>query len=188
MSDMGLPPLSDIDYRLIPGSFAERLRQTAPFRHKPVDMKFETWRSLVTVGYVGVCADLFHAGHLNIIQTAKVYSQIVVVGVLVDSEIARYKRAPLVPFFERCRILENLACADIVVAQEVHSYRPNLLEIRPRYLFHGDDWREGVQSQVRTEAVATLAEFDGSLIEPERYPGVSTTELIERVRQTTIAS
>lgn len=172
------------EYLLSHRGFEERLRATPLFRHKPVAMPFETWRSIVTVGYVGICGDLFHAGHLNILQTAKVHCQIVVVGVLADPAMTAYKRAPLIPFVERCRIVENLGCVDIVVAQETHSYRSNLLAVRPRYLFHGDDWRHGPQAGIRREAIETLAAFGGELIEPARYPGVSTTELIERAQVT----
>ena len=38
--------------------------------------------------YVGMCADLIHHGHLNIINNAKTYGK-VIVGLLTDSAIAQ---------------------------------------------------------------------------------------------------
>ena len=43
--------------------------------------------------YVGMSADLIHPGHLNIINTAIQYGE-VIVGLLTDKAIASYKRIP----------------------------------------------------------------------------------------------
>ena len=45
------------------------------------------------VVYVGMCADIIHHGHLNIIREAKKHGN-VMVGLLTDSAIASYKRLP----------------------------------------------------------------------------------------------
>ena len=43
--------------------------------------------------YVGMSADLVHSGHLNIINEAKKYGE-VIIGLLTDEAIANYKRLP----------------------------------------------------------------------------------------------
>ena len=58
------------------------------------------------VVYVGMCADLIHHGHLNIIKEARKYGE-VIVGLLTDSAIASYKRLPALSYEERKIVVEN---------------------------------------------------------------------------------
>ena len=44
--------------------------------------------------YVGMSADLIHPGHLNVINEASKYGE-VIVGLLTDKAIASYKRHPI---------------------------------------------------------------------------------------------
>ena len=97
-------------------AFEQQLKSTRLFASKPIAMAFEEWRSIVRIGYVGMCGDLFHAGHLNILQLAKVYCQLVVVGVLTDDAVRSYKRTPVVSFEERSRIIGQTEPVDLVIA------------------------------------------------------------------------
>ena len=67
--------------------------------------------------YVGMSADLFHHGHLNIIGEAKKLGH-VIVGLLTDEAIVSYKRLPLIPYAQRKAIVENIKGVSEVVAQE----------------------------------------------------------------------
>jgi phosphoenolpyruvate phosphomutase len=163
-------------------AYNKQLESTRQYTSKPNGMTHEEWRSIVTIGYVGMVGDLFHAGHLNILQLAKVYCQLVVVGVLTDDAVCSYKRTPVIKFEERSRIISLTEVVDIVIPQETLSYRENLCLVRPNYLFHGNDWRTGVQAEVREEALQTLKSFGGVLIEPDCYEGVSTTHLLSRIK------
>lgn len=53
----------------------------------------------------------------------------------------------------------------------------------PDYLVHGDDWRVGLQAQVRQEAIETIAEWGGELVEIEYTPGISSTQLNQDLKQ-----
>lgn len=57
--------------------------------------------------YVGMCVDLIHHGHINIISEAKKLGK-VVVGLLTDEAIASYKKVPLLNFEQRKQIVENI--------------------------------------------------------------------------------
>ena len=164
-------------------AFVKQLKSTQLYTSKPNAMTFDEWRSIVTIGYVGMVGDLFHAGHLNVLQLAKVYCQLVVVGVLTDEAVTTYKRTPIINFEERSRIINHTELVDIVITQKTLSYHENLCLVRPNYLFHGKDWRTGIQSTVREEALQTLKPFGGVLIEPDPYEGISTTELIHRIKE-----
>ena len=133
--------------------------------------------------YVSMVGDLFHIGHLNILKYASRLG-VITVGLLTDEAVESYKRTPIVSYENRKTIVSAIRYVDSVVPQETHSYRPNILKYRPRVLVHGDDWKEGVQQDVRNEVVKTLEEVGGTLIEVPYTKGISTTQLIERVRCT----
>ena len=124
--------------------------------------------------YVGMSLDLFHQGHLNIIRKARKLGK-VIVGLLTDEAIASYKRIPLIPYKERKSIVENIKGVDEVVPQETLDYVPNLQKIKPDYVVHGDDWRIGIQSEVREKVIETLEEWGGELIEIPYTQSISST-------------
>ncbi|MBW8000496.1 MAG: phosphoenolpyruvate mutase [Planctomycetes bacterium] len=127
--------------------------------------------------YVGMAADLFHHGHLNIINEAQKHGK-VIIGLLTDRAIASYKRLPLLSYEKRKLIVESIKGVDEVVPQESLDYVPNLRKIKPNYVVHGDDWKKGVQKETRQKVIDALAEWGGELIEPTYTAGVSSTQLI----------
>jgi len=128
--------------------------------------------------YVAMSADLLHPGHLNIINKAQKLGQ-VVIGLLTDEAVASYKRVPLLTYEQRKAVIENIKSVSKVIPQTTLDYVPNLRRLKPDYVVHGDDWKTGVQKDVRERVVQTLKEWGGKLIEPKYTPGVSSTELIE---------
>ena len=131
--------------------------------------------------YIGMSADLIHQGHLNIIKKGQKLGKIII-GLLTDEAIASYKRLPLIAFDERKLIVENLKGVEKVVPQTTLDYVPNLKEIKPDYVIHGDDWTTGVQREVRQSVIDTLAEWGGELVEPKYTEGISSTDLISAVK------
>ncbi len=142
--------------------------------------------------YVGMVGDLLHAGHINVLEKAKSLGR-VVVGVLTDSAVAGYKRLPFLSFEERVNVVKNINGVEKVIAQTSLSYRENLLELRPKYVVHGDDWRySNQQSSARQEVIHLLKLWGGELVEIPYTVGVSSTlinqafeedGLVARVRQ-----
>ena len=132
--------------------------------------------------YVGMSADLVHPGHLNVLKTAAEYGE-VVVGLLTDSAIASYKRIPYMEYDQRKQIVENIKGVSRVVPQETLDYVPNLRAIKPEYVVHGDDWREGVQQETRERVISTLNEWEGKLIEVPYTKGISSTKLNQALKE-----
>lgn len=114
--------------------------------------------------YMCFSTDVIHSGHIAIIRRAEKLGRLII-GVLSDEAIASYKRFPLIPYAERKSVYENIAGVWRVVEQKTLSYADNLRELRPDYVVHGDDWREGFQKPVRDEVVSVLAEYGGRLVE-----------------------
>jgi phosphoenolpyruvate phosphomutase len=131
--------------------------------------------------YIAMSADLVHQGHVNIIAEGHKLGK-VIIGLLTDEAIASYKRLPLIAFNERKIIVENLKGVEKVVPQTTLDYVPNLKELKPDYVVHGDDWKTGVQKEVRQRVLDTLAEWGGELVEPRYTEGVSSTDLIAAVK------
>ena len=132
--------------------------------------------------YVGMSADLIHPGHLNILNEAAKHGR-VVVGLLTDHAIASYKRLPHMTFEQRKQVVESLKGVDEVIAQDTLDYVPNLQSLKPDFVVHGDDWRQGVQKQTRQRVIEALNEWGGELIEVAYTPDVSSTQLNTSVKR-----
>jgi phosphoenolpyruvate phosphomutase len=126
--------------------------------------------------YVGMSADLIHPGHLNIINEAQKLGD-VVVGVLTDKAIASYKRLPFLNYEQRSKIVFSIKGVNKVVPQETLDYSENLRKIKPDFVVHGDDWKEGIQSKTRQKVIDVLSEWGGSLVEIPYTKNISSTQL-----------
>ncbi len=132
--------------------------------------------------YVAMSADIIHPGHLNIIKEASKLGD-VTVGVLTDAAIASYKRLPYMNYEQRAAVVAQLKGVKEVIPQEQLDYIPNLLKLKPDFVVHGTDWREGVQAKTRQGVIDTLAQWGGQLYEPEYTPGISSTQLNKAIRE-----
>lgn len=132
--------------------------------------------------YVGMSADMIHPGHLNIIHEAMKLGS-VTIGVLTDAAIASYKRLPYLTYEQRAEIVSNIKGVDRVVPQTTLDYVPNLRELKPDYVVHGDDWKEGVQSKTRQRIIEAMAEWGGKVIDIPYTQGISSTAMNQRLKE-----
>lgn len=127
--------------------------------------------------YIGMSADLLHPGHLNIIEEARKLGGDIIIGLLTDKAIASYKRLPYMSYEQRKVVIENVKGVKEVIPQETLDYVPNLLKIKPDYVLHGDDWKEGVQAQTRQRVIDAMQEWGGVVIDVPYTKGISSTQL-----------
>lgn len=132
--------------------------------------------------YVGMSADMIHPGHLNIIHEAVKLGS-VTVGVLTDEAIASYKRLPYLTYEQRAEIVSNIKGVDRVVPQTTLDYVPNLRELKPDYVVHGDDWKEGVQQKTRQRIIEAMAEWGGKVVDIPYTQGISSTAMNQRLKE-----
>ena len=130
--------------------------------------------------YVGLAADILHEGHINILQIASKLGD-VTVGLLTDSAISSYKKLPYLNYRQREIILKNIKFVKRVVPQTTLDYTKNLLRLRPDYVVHGDDWRSGIQENVRKQVIKTLKKWSGKIIEPRYTKNISSTQIRNKI-------
>jgi glycerol-3-phosphate cytidylyltransferase len=111
------------------------------------------------VGYASGVFDMFHVGHLRILQHAREHCRWLVVGVAADDYVERLKGSrPVVPFEERVEIVSALRLVDEVVADDSEDKSVAWQRRRFDVIFKGDDWQadprgERLESQMRALGV-----------------------------------
>ena len=138
--------------------------------------------------YIGMSADLIHPGHLNIIKNARAIIDqagggTLTVGLLTDKAIASYKRLPFMTFEQRKEVIQNIKGVDEVIPQETLDYVPNLEKLKPDYVLHGDDWKEGVQANTRQRIIDVMKKWNGKVIDVPYTKGISSTQLNKALKE-----
>ena len=134
------------------------------------------------IGYTTGTFDLFHVGHLNLLEKAKENCEILIVGVSTDELVKDYKgELPVIPFEDRIRIVGALKCVDKVIAQKTLNKLDVLPDIQYDVLFHGDDWKNTKMYNVIEEK---LREPKVSCIYFPYTKSVSTKSIKERIQKT----
>ena len=94
--------------------------------------------------YMCFSTEYIHSGHIAIIKKASRLGKLTI---------------------ERKSLISNITGVSQVVEQKTLSYAENLHELKPDFVVHGDDWREGLQKPIRQEVLEILASYGGKLVE-----------------------
>jgi glycerol-3-phosphate cytidylyltransferase len=126
-------------------------------------------RTVITFGTF----DVFHVGHVRVLERAAALGDRLVVGVSADALNERKKgRAPVYSQDERMEIVRALRCVDEVFVEEsLEEKRDYILEHHADVLVMGDDWAG------KFDWVSDVCE----VVYLPRTPSVSTTGLIEHI-------
>ena len=133
--------------------------------------------------YTCFCTDVIHEGHLNIIANARKYGR-VVVGCLSDRALIRYNRFPTVSQENRLKLYRSLDGVDEVVIQDDMLYDDVITLIKPDYVIHGDNWKEGPESAIRKHVDELVSAYGGEIIDvPYTYSDkVKKIDLVLRAK------
>ena len=131
--------------------------------------------------YITLKGDVIHPGIINVIQEGTRHGD-VMIGLMTDSAIAMHEHIPYLSYEQRFDVVSNIKGVKEVVPQNEWSCADNIRRYRPRYLVHGDDWKEGYMASVRDEAIAALDEVGGELVEIPYTPGVTASAVNEAKR------
>lgn len=94
------------------------------------------------IGYTTGVFDMFHIGHLNILQRAKAQCDYLIVGVSTDELVQHDKnKTPIIPFADRCAIVEAIRFVDKVVPQTDKNKFAAWERYHFNKMFVGSDWK-----------------------------------------------
>lgn len=127
------------------------------------------------VGYTQGVFDMFHVGHLNLINNAKEQCEILIVGVNSDRLVEEYKKkTPVIDERDRAEIIRNLKAVDECVIVNTLDKVELYKEYQFEAVFIGDDWK-GNARWVQTEK--DLGKYNVPVIYLPHTPDVSSTTL-----------
>lgn len=126
--------------------------------------------------------DLFHIGHLNILERSAALGDELIVGVSTDELIQHYKgMPPIIPFEQRIRIVSSLKCVTKVVKQVKLTEVAQLKEEDIDIVTIGDDWENKY-----LEGLEWMKQQSGKKVVYFPYtPGISTTGIKKRIIEST---
>lgn len=125
------------------------------------------------IGLICGCFDLFHVGHLNILEKAKSNCDHLIVGIVDDAYIQKYKGGSVISENDRRRIVGALRCVDetFIVDESVIKDRLEFCKTHNvSIIFEGDDWKKSDKYKSCIEAGIVVTFFPYT-------KGISTTKL-----------
>lgn len=93
------------------------------------------------IGYTSGVFDMFHVGHLNIIERAKEMCDYLIVAVTADELISYKNKTAVIPFEDRCKIVKAIRYVDKVVPQLNMDKMSAWERYKFNVMFVGDDWK-----------------------------------------------
>ena len=132
--------------------------------------------------YACFTTDVIHEGHINIINRAKEFGQ-VVIGVLTDEAMVKFDRFPTIPLNERMELVKNVPGVDRVVVQKEVMYDGIIGELHPDYVIHGDNWLSGPTKAIRDNVEKLLAVYGGRIIDVPYTYNENVKHIDDRVKE-----
>ncbi|MBI3863915.1 MAG: D-glycero-beta-D-manno-heptose 1-phosphate adenylyltransferase [Planctomycetia bacterium] len=127
------------------------------------------------------CFDILHAGHVTYLQQAADEGDCLIVAINSDASVRRLNKGPERPIFNqehRATILAALEAVDYVVVFDEATPHVLLERLRPDLLVKGGTYQ-------RHEIVGweLVERYGGSVKALGQVPGISTTRIVERLRE-----
>lgn len=130
------------------------------------------------IGYTAGVFDLFHIGHLNLLERCKQMCDYLIVGICDDDYVTNIKhKSPIFNENERLRIINALKCVDKAELVNFEITNNKMLALNKFHfdvLFSGDDWK-GSDRYKKTEE-----DFSKIGVAIEYFPytaGISSTDI-----------
>ena len=128
------------------------------------------------VVYTSVVCDLIHIGHINLFKKAKSLGDKLIVGVITDDGVAKYKRKPIIPFEQRLNVISSIKYVDKAIGQDSRSGKNNMIKIgNISILTRGDDIEI-------SDEIEYIKSVKGKFVKIPYTNGISTSRIIEIIK------
>jgi rfaE bifunctional protein nucleotidyltransferase chain/domain len=132
------------------------------------------------VAFTNGVFDLLHPGHLDSLRRARAEADVLIVGLNDDDSVRALKGEgrPILPLNQRQRLVAALECVDAVVSFSEDTPAELVEAIAPDVLVKGGDYP--VDQIAGHEFVLARG---GRVLSLPLLPGISTTGLVERIKE-----
>lgn len=132
------------------------------------------------IGYTQGTYDLFHVGHLNLLNHAKEYCDYLIVGVNSDKLVKEYKNKDvIIPDYERAQIVAAIKGVDRVLITNTLDKKEIADLIKFDAIFIGDDWKNN-ERWIKTKE--EMAKIGIDVIFLPHTDGISSTEIRSKIQ------
>jgi len=121
------------------------------------------------------CFDIIHIGHTRLLNKAKLFGDILIVGLNADSSVKKIKGVyrPIISENERAEVLAALSSVDFIVKFPQSTPHRLIKKIMPDVLVKGADWK--------SEKIVG-SEFARKVVRIPIAKNRSTTKIIEKLK------
>lgn len=126
------------------------------------------------------CFDILHVGHIRYLKKAASLGDKLILAVNSDSSVKNLKGGsrPFVPELERLEMLSALEMVDYLIPFSEIDATKLIREIEPQIYVKGGDYR--IEDLPEAE---TVYNYGGKIVLVTEVKGKSTTNLIQKIRQ-----
>ncbi len=132
------------------------------------------------IGYTQGTYDLFHIGHLNLLNNAKKMCDYLIVGVNSDDLVKEYKnKETVIKQEDRAKIISSIKGVDEVYITTTLDKLEILKQIKFNAIFIGDDWKDDSRWKRTKE---DLQKLGIDVVFLPHTNGISTTQILKRMK------
>jgi len=134
--------------------------------------------------YADMTADLFHAGHVEFLKQARALGDYLIVGVMSDEDVTKWKRSPILAIDDRMAVVAACRYVDEAIPDAPWIIDSDWIALHKIDLVvHGDDYTD--QELKFSHGVP----IEMGIFRTIPYThGISTTEIIMRCKDADIGS
>lgn len=136
----------------------------------------------MSIVYTCFTTDVIHEGHLNLINEACKYGE-VIVGVMSDEAMVMFDRFPTISFEERIAMVRSVPGISRVIKQETVMYDEVISQLRPDYVIHGDNWLSGPLKAIRDNVEKLLSQYGGRIIDVPYTYNENIKHIDDRIKE-----
>ncbi len=135
-----------------------------------------------TIYVIGVF-DLFHSGHVKLLERAKAMGDWLIVAINSDELVSTYKRRPFIAEEDRLTVVGACKYVDEAFIIRAYDNKAYLKKYEVAVIVHGDDWEKASYLEQLRIDETFLKEQQVTLQFLPYTAGISTSELIKRIKE-----